>query len=80
MSTIGECVSGPVGMVSWMPFSTAGMNCFGTLPPTTCSRKATPTPHETGCSSITTWANWPWPPDCFLWQYSDFAGALMVSR
>ena len=48
-----------------MPFSTLGMNCVGTEPPTTFETNSKPEPRGSGSNSTWHTAYWPCPPDCF---------------
>ena len=64
---IGKPISDPVSAVSRMPFSTDGIYSFGTLPPLTSSVKTKPEPRSPGVTLMRISANWPEPPDCFLW-------------
>ena len=54
-------------MTDLMPFSTPGMYSFGTEPPTIRLSNEKPSPGSVGVITILTSANWPEPPDCFLW-------------
>ncbi len=45
----------------------AGTYSFGTEPPTILDSKEKPAPGSFGSTTILTRANWPEPPDCFLW-------------
>ena len=51
---------------SWArtPFSTLGMNCRGTAPPTTLSTNSKPPPRGSGSTVMSQTAYWPWPPLC----------------
>ena len=79
---VGERVVGqaPLGSASVMPFSTAGMNCRGTLPPTTLLPNSKPSPRPRGSPRISTRAYCPWPPVCFLCVYSACPVPVTVSR
>ena len=57
----------PEPMTLLMPFSTPGMYSFGTAPPTILDSNDEPAPGSAGSNTILTLANWPVPPDCFLW-------------
>jgi hypothetical protein len=63
-STTGWPVSSPFSSWSRAPFSTDGMNCRGTAPPTTLLTNSKPEPRGSGSISIEHTADWPWPPDC----------------
>ncbi len=77
-STTGK-PSGPAASDSRAPASTAGMYWRGTTPPVMRSTKEKPAPRGRGASSIVTSANWPWPPDCFLWRPRTVAAVRIVS-
>ena len=64
-STTGWC-SSVSPRSSWvrMPFSTLGMNCVGTAPPTTWETNSNPEPRGSGSNSTWQTAYWPCPPDC----------------
>ncbi len=57
-----------------MPFSTLGMNCRGTAPPTTRSTNSKPPPCGSGSTSICATAYCPCPPDCLTCRPSPAAG------
>jgi len=63
-----------------MPFSMAGMYCFGTEPPKISSTNAKPASRSWGSMRILQSPNWPWPPVCFLCRPWTSALAVMVSR
>ena len=65
-STVWKPASTPVEDCIRMPFSTAGMYSFGTVPPTTLFSKTMPALRSSGSNTILTSAYWPDPPDCFL--------------
>lgn len=62
------------------PFSTDGMNCRGTEPPTTLSTNSMPLPVGSGSTSISQIANCPCPPDCLTWRPRPAARPAKVSR
>ncbi len=66
-STTGKPASTPEPSTDSSPFSTAGMNSFGTAPPMISFSNSKPLPGSLGSTTILTRANWPWPPVCFLW-------------
>ena len=78
-STIG-CPCTPRS--SWVrtPFSTLGMNCRGTAPPTTLSTNSNPPPSGRGSTSIWATAYCPCPPDCLTCRPRPPAEDLTVSR
>ena len=63
-----------------MPFSTAGMNSFGTEPPTMPLMNSLPLPCAFGSIFSHTWPNWPRPPDCLMCLPSLSMVPRMVSR
>ena len=70
----------PLGQLVRAPFSTEGMNCRGTAPPTTFSANSMPAPRSNGSISIRQTAYWPWPPDCFTSRPCTVIGPTNVSR
>ena len=66
MSTIGKPISTPLSQTDLTPFSTPGMNSFGTVPPTISLSNSLPLPVSFGSMRNLTRANWPVPPVCFL--------------
>ena len=66
-SITGNPARKPVSVDDLIPFSTPGIYSRGTRPPTILLSKTTPLPLSRGSNSKTTLANWPAPPDCFLW-------------
>ena len=62
------------------PFSTAGMNWLGMVPPLTASTNSKPPPRSSGSTRRYTSPNWPAPPVCFLWRWWPSALPAMVSR
>ncbi len=60
------------------PFSTLGMNCRGTEPPTTLSTNSNPEPSGSGSTSMSHTAYWPCPPDCLTCR--ALAGGLPGER
>jgi hypothetical protein len=59
--------NGPFFIAALNPFSTAGTNSLGMLPPLISLMNSKPTlPSSAGPSSNTISANLPLPPDCFL--------------
>ena len=80
-STTGWC-SSVSPRSSWlrMPFSTLGMNCVGTDPPTTWDTNSNPDPRGSGSNSTWQTAYWPCPPDCLTWRPVTRAGLRIVAR
>src|SRR5207237_114756 len=70
----------PAPITLLRPFSTPGMNSFGTAPPTTLDSNSNPLPGSFGSTTIETSANWPVPPVCFLCVYLTSARLVMRSR
>ncbi len=63
-----------------MPFSTLGMNCVGTDPPTTWDTNSNPDPRGSGSNSTWHTAYWPCPPDCLTWRPVTRAELRIVAR
>src|SRR3954471_20898435 len=80
-STAG-CLASDSPRSSWArrPFSTLGMYCVGTEPPTTFDSKTNPSPRGRGWNSTWQTAYWPCPPDCLTWRPVTRAGLAIVSR
>jgi hypothetical protein len=70
----------PLASTSRTPFSTAGMNWPGMVPPLTWSTNSKPPPRGSGSMRRKTSPNCPAPPLCFLWRWWPSAGAVTVSR
>ncbi len=66
-STTGKPARTPEPSTLLTPFSTPGIYSFGTAPPTTFDSNEEPAPGSAGSNTSFTLANWPEPPDCFLW-------------
>ena len=59
----------PCSSRSRTPFSTAGMNWPGMVPPKTSLTNSNPLPRSSGSMRRKTSPNWPAPPVCFLWRW-----------
>ena len=68
MSTTGCPSRMPWAICARTPFSTLGMNCRGTTPPTTRSANSNPEPSGSGSTSMSQTAYCPCPPDCLTWR------------
>ncbi len=80
MSTTGYPAATPRSIWVRTPFSTEGMNCRGTAPPTTLSTNSKPPPEGSGSTSMSQTAYCPWPPDCFTCRPWPSALPANVSR
>merc|ERR1719183_2874973 len=81
----GKPASTPLDMMDSRPLATPGMYSLGTAPPliSWSNMKPEVAPSSDSASSgsnlTTILANWPEPPDCFLWVYSTVAVRVMAS-
>ena len=71
MSAIGKPARIPPSSASTTPFSIAGMNSFGILPPLISFSNSNPLPGFGSTRSLVR-AYWPLPPVCFLWRVIGF--------
>ncbi len=79
ISTIGYPATTPVSIASCNPFSTAGINSLGMVPPLISSANTNPPPLSIGSTFIFTWPYCPLPPVCLTNLCSTSALARIVS-
>ena len=69
---LGHITAMPLSQLAACPctptLTTPGMNSLGTAPPLISDTNSKPEPGSPGSKRICTSANWPEPPDCFLWM------------
>ena len=79
-STMGKPARQPRSAWARTPFSTLGMNCRGTAPPTTLSTNSKPPPRGRGSTVMSHTAYWPCPPLCLTCRPWPEDGATNASR